>query len=195
MSQVQVSRQLSHVDSPVWNGRYRSPPLSTNVPSLIVQRDLDLRVQIDGNTRQLDTSIPLENRHVQFQQSISTPSSESILHNETINLDSPLHLQMLQHQRIRALHGDHQPLYVAPPPPHFFPGFPQLSTPLRAQPLVRSASAMELSTPPMGTRGLVSQAKLNSSSTLQAAAPVLASSSLNVNGASPSTPAKGKRGR
>lgn len=66
----------------------------------------------------------------------------------------------LTHQRIRELHGDHQPLFVAPPPPHFFPSLPHSSaatnkpaitpvdsSPLKAPPLIRSTSAAELTTP------------------------------------------------
>jgi len=76
------------------------------------------------------------------------------------------------HQRIRELHRDHQPLFVAPPPPHFFPSVPHqpssLTTtttttidtttnatstiagtaPLKTPPLVCSTSAAELTIPP-----------------------------------------------
>ena len=74
------------------------------------------------------------------------------------------------HHRIRELHGDHQPLYVAPPPPNFFPPFNPHSTPsstfiseksiapstttLKAPLLVRSVSAAEL---PTSSRNLGTQ--------------------------------------
>ena len=70
-------------------------------------------------------------------------------------------IPQFEHDRIRALHGDHQPQYVAPPPPNFFPPFlphsttcPEGSlsavstTPLKAHPLVRSVSAAEPPTAP-----------------------------------------------
>ena len=140
---------------------------------------------------QLETSMKMDNKQVQFQV-----SSDNHVNNNSTVTESSATLQnnvpQFQHQRIRELHGDHQPLYIAPPP-HFFPPFPQQeqnSTDkpvIKAPPLVRSVSAAELTTP----RILAQQLKPLSARDLQPPPPVLATSSSNV----VVTPTKGKRGR
>src|ERR1700734_1610572 len=84
-------------------------------------RDMELlKQQFDvSQHRQLENSMKLETRNVSFQP--QQHSSEKTYENPIIEA---LGIPQFQHQRIRALHGDHQPLYIAPPPPHFFPSFP-----------------------------------------------------------------------
>ena len=140
---------------------------------------------------QLETSMKMDNKQVQFQA-----SSDNHVNNNSTVTESSVMLQnnvpQFQHQRIRELHGDHQPLYIAPPA-HFFPPFPrqqQNSTDkpeIKAPPLVRSISAAELTTP----RILGQQLKPLSARDLQPPPPVLAASSSNVI----VPPTKGKRGR
>jgi hypothetical protein len=137
---------------------------------------------------QLETSMKMDNNPVQFQV-----CSENHVNNNSAVIEGAVTLQntvpQFQHQRIRELNGDHQPLYIAPPP-HFFPPFPQQQTDkpaLKAHPLVRSVSAAELTTPPI----LGQQPKPLSPRDHQPPTPVLAPSSSNVI----ITPTKGKRGR
>ena len=137
---------------------------------------------------QLDTLTKMDNNHVQFQV-----CSDNHVDNNSTVIEGSMMLQnnvpQFQHQRIRELNGDHQPLYIAPPP-HFFPPFPQQQTDkpgLKAHPLVRSVSAAELTTPPI----LGQQPKTSSPRDHQPPPPVLAPSSSNVI----VTPTKGKRGR
>lgn len=109
-------------------------------------REIKVLKRLDApKPRQLDTPTFPANRQPTTPHS-STTTSTTITNNTAESLSIP----PLQHHRIRALHGDHQPLYIAPPPAHFLasPAPPSLEKPfqLKAPALVRSVSAIELPT-------------------------------------------------
>ena len=88
----------------------------------------------------LDVTAKHQQRQQQQQQQAETPNSTKKLDmkqggqcstSTEMEIDIPTTIldnndndvAQFHHHRIRELHGDHQPLYVAPPPPNFFPPF------------------------------------------------------------------------
>src|SRR6266496_5663103 len=75
--------------------------------------------------QQHETSMAIDNKQIQLQVSSDNHvNNNSAVTESSCSVSVPNNIPQFRHQRIRELHGDHQPLYIAPPP-DFFPPFPQ----------------------------------------------------------------------
>lgn len=147
-------------------------------------RDMEVMRRLDARTKQRQP-LSKDSRQLLFQP-LSIASDENtpethVIESTRTTPSTTVGIPQFQHQRIRTLHGDHQPLYIAPPPAHFFPPFPQSTlhppdTALKRPPLVRSKSAAELTNQTLS----------------QEPPPVLATSNAS---SGTVTPTKTKRGR
>ena len=121
------------------------------------QRQQQPETKTTNSTKKAENN---QNNHSTLKQGPSSTTTTTEMQVDTPSIvDNGV--AQFQHHRIRELHGDHQPLYVAPPPPNFFPPFnphhpPDASSStfipekslagLKAPLLVRSVSAVELPT-------------------------------------------------